>query len=174
MPPDFCEYLATFPKALPWLLENCPKLVLSTRGGVTVEAFCAEIEAEGTTIEEAAAKSHGSRGGAARPNKSRSKKKVDFVKVIQIEKISRGKRKYITQITGLEEFEGVKLKDAAKKLGKKFACSASVNKLPNEKKCIDLQGDCCYELPDLLVEYFEGVKEEFIFFKEGGKKRPAF
>ncbi|XP_033139893.1 translation machinery-associated protein 22 [Brassica rapa] len=58
-----------------------------------------------------------------------------------IEKVVRNKRKCITNIVkGLELF-GIKLSDASKKLGKKFATGASVVKGPTEKEQIDVQGD---------------------------------
>uniref|UniRef100_A0A0D3AIN7 SUI1 domain-containing protein n=1 Tax=Brassica oleracea var. oleracea TaxID=109376 RepID=A0A0D3AIN7_BRAOL len=46
-----------------------------------------------------------------------------------IEKVVRNKRKCITIVKGLELF-GIKLSDASKKLGKKFATGASVVKVP--------------------------------------------
>ncbi|GKC69323.1 translation machinery-associated protein 22-like protein, partial [Tanacetum coccineum] len=56
-------------------------------------------------------------------------KKKDKQEVI-IEKVTRNKRKSITTLKGLDLFVlGVKLSDASKKLGKKFATGASVVKL---------------------------------------------
>ncbi|RVW52385.1 Translation machinery-associated protein 22 [Vitis vinifera] len=57
-----------------------------------------------------------------------------------IEKVVRNKRKCITIVKGLDLF-GVKLGDASKKLGKKFATGASVVKGPTDKEQIDVQGD---------------------------------
>jgi density-regulated protein DRP1 len=45
-----------------------------------------------------------------------------------VEKIVRNKRKCVTIIKGLDMF-GIKLSDASKKLGKKFASGASVVKV---------------------------------------------
>lgn len=42
---------------------------------------------------------------------------------------------------GLDSF-GVKLGEAAKLFGKKFASGAAVVKSPTEKEQIDIQGDC--------------------------------
>ncbi|BBH08267.1 Translation initiation factor SUI1 family protein [Prunus dulcis] len=72
---------------------------------------------------------------------------------VTIEKMTRNKRKCITTVKGLELF-GVKLSDASKKLGKKFATGASVVKGPTEKDQID-------------------VPEAAIFFIEDGRKVPA-
>lgn len=59
---------------------------------------------------------------------------------VVVERNTRNKRKCITTVTGLELF-GVKLPEAAKLFGKKFACGASVTKSPSEKDQIDVQGD---------------------------------
>ncbi|CAM9652936.1 unnamed protein product [Discosporangium mesarthrocarpum] len=45
---------------------------------------------------------------------------------------------------------GVKLKDAAKKIGKQFACGSSVSKAPSGAEEIVVQGDVLMDLPDFL------------------------
>ena len=105
--------------------------------------------------------------------KDKKNQRTDATSPIYIEQLKRSKKKYVTLIVGLEACEGVKLKDAAKKLGKKFACSASVNKLDSGGQQIQLQGDCKHELPDLLVEMFS-VDEERVFYLEKGVAEPAF
>ncbi|WZY74743.1 hypothetical protein YC2023_021127 [Brassica napus] len=75
-----------------------------------------------------------------------------------IEKVVRNKRKCITIVKGLELF-GIKLSDASKKLGKKFATGASVVK--SFLKTID-----CY------IAYIQ-VPGRSIFFIEDGKKVQA-
>lgn len=50
----------------------------------------------------------------------------------------RNKRKCVTTVRGLDLF-GIKLGDAAKKFGKKFACGASVVKDASGKEEIDVQ-----------------------------------
>jgi density-regulated protein len=58
-----------------------------------------------------------------------------------IDKNTRNKRKCVTTVFGLDSF-GVKLSEAAKLFGKKFASGAAVVKSPTEKEQIDIQGDC--------------------------------
>ncbi|TYK10079.1 translation machinery-associated protein 22 [Cucumis melo var. makuwa] len=77
-------------------------------------------------------------------------KKKDKQEVV-IEKVTRNKRKCITTVKGLDLF-GVKLSDASKKLGKKFATGASVVKGPTEKEQIDVQGDIAYDIVDFITE----------------------
>ena len=72
---------------------------------------------------------------------------------VVIERATRNKRKCVTTVIGLDQF-GVKLADASKKFGKKFACGASVTKDASNKEQIDVQarGACacaCPLLPDL-------------------------
>ncbi|CDY67590.1 BnaAnng24720D [Brassica napus] len=57
------------------------------------------------------------------------KLKKESKQEVIIEKVVRNKRKCITIVKGLELF-GIKLSDASKKLGKKFATGASVVKVP--------------------------------------------
>ena len=57
---------------------------------------------------------------------------------VTIERATRNKRKCVTTVIGLDQF-GVKLADASKKFGKKFACGASVTKDASNKEQIDVQ-----------------------------------
>lgn len=70
-----------------------------------------------------------------------------------MERATRNKRKCVTSVLGLELF-GVKLAEAAKKFGKKFACGASVVKDASNKEQIDVQGDCMDELVEFLVKEY--------------------
>ena len=91
---------------------------------------------------------------------------------VVIEKVIRNKRKCITTVKGLELF-GVKLSDASKKLGKKFATGASVVKGPTEKDQIDVQGDISYDIVEFITDTWPDVPESAIYFIEDGKKVPA-
>lgn len=59
------------------------------------------------------------------------------VQEIVLSRVQRNKRKFVTIVAGLETF-GHKLKTAAKKLGKRFACGAAVSH-DNEKDEIVIQ-----------------------------------
>ncbi|KAH0970717.1 hypothetical protein GBA52_022873 [Prunus armeniaca] len=69
--------------------------------------------------------------------------------------------------------KGVKLSDASKKLGKKFATGASVVKGPTEKDQIDVQGDIAYDIVEFITDTWPDVPEAAIFFIEDGRKVPA-
>ncbi len=57
---------------------------------------------------------------------------------VLIETNTRNKKKMVTTVTGLELF-AVKLSDASKAFGKKFACGCSVTKSPTGTDQIDMQ-----------------------------------
>mmetsp|Transcript_1475 Transcript_1475/g.2335 ORF Transcript_1475/g.2335 Transcript_1475/m.2335 type:complete len:432 (+) Transcript_1475:81-1376(+) len=168
MPPEYCEFTPAFLDTVPWLAANCPNLILSTKKKVTVAEFAEKLMEGGGEGEES---SKSKRGGAGKPFKKKGGAKGE--QIVTIERSQRQKRKFVTSVVGLDTF-GLKLKDAAKKLGKKFACGASVNKLPNGQQSIDIQGDYSYELPDVLLELFSEVDKSAIMFLEKGKKTAAF
>lgn len=58
------------------------------------------------------------------------------------------------QITTTTTTTDVKLKDAAKKIGKQFACGSSVSKAPSGAEEIVIQGDVLMDLPDYLEATF--------------------
>lgn len=160
-PPEYCEYGPLFNDCKPWLAENCPTLWL-TKFNRTMEDFLEaerQIAAgvEGITLEAE---------GREKTVKRKGKKKVEEFKskanaLVYISKSSRKGRKRLTFVTGLEDFDGVNIKDASKSLGKRFACSASLSKTDAGKQQIQLQGDCITELMDVLPEMF-GIAEDRI------------
>lgn len=46
------------------------------------------------------------------------------------------------------------MKDAAKKIGKQFACGSSVSKAPSGAEEVVIQGDVLLDLPDFLEVTF--------------------
>lgn len=94
---------------------------------------------------------------AAPPKKKKSSKGEP---ALVLELSSRGKKKSVTTISGLDLF-GVKLPEASKLLGKKFACGASVTKTAEAgREQVEVQGDVVARAAELLVEQYgkgEGV-----------------
>lgn len=77
---------------------------------------------------------------------------------------------------GLEAF-GVKLNEASKIFGKKFACGASVTKNASEKEQIEIQGDVLEGLVDLVLKQYGtsgGIKKRDIYFMNNKKKEAYF
>lgn len=93
----------------------------------------------------------------------------DFSKVhIVIQKVAIKRKKFSTIIKGMDDVPGIKLKDVAKTLSKKFAGSASVQK---GETSIQLQGNFVYEAAELIVDQFD-VPEECVFLDLDGEVVP--
>ncbi|GAB9468381.1 Rna-binding protein [Globisporangium polare] len=160
-PPEYCEYGPLFNDCKPWLAENCPTMWL-TKYNRTMEDFLEaerQIAAgvEGITLEAEGKDKTVKRKGKKKQEEFKSKANA----LVYISKSSRKGRKRLTFVTGLEDFDGVNIKDASKSLGKRFACSASLSKTDTGKQQIQLQGDCITELMEVLPEMF-GISEDRI------------
>jgi len=103
------------------------------------------------------------------------KKKKSKALEILIERSVRNKRKCITSVTGLDVF-GIKLAEAAKLMGKKFASGCSVVKHPTGVSMIETQGDFQYEIAELVMKKYKDkdIKEEHFFSVVKQKKSPLF
>jgi density-regulated protein len=86
--------------------------------------------------------------------------------------VERNKRKFVTEVSGLEHF-GLDLKKIAKELGKKFATGSSVTKAPGGGEEITVQGDVSDDIFDWLTENYEQVPEDNIELIEDKKKKSA-
>ncbi|KAM7274455.1 hypothetical protein ACFE04_016321 [Oxalis oulophora] len=166
LPAEYCEFGGSeFEKCKPWLIQNAPDLYPDLiKDAKDVDNLTDKLNSTGVSS---------SSGGATKPEEVKrlpggKVKKKDRPEVI-VEKVTRNKRKSITTIKGLELF-GVKLSEASKKLGKKFATGASVVKGPTEKDQIDVQGDIAYDIVEFITETWPSVPETAIFFIEDGKK----
>ncbi|KAF8040674.1 hypothetical protein BT93_B2794 [Corymbia citriodora subsp. variegata] len=183
LPAEYCEFGPDFEKCKPWLVKNAPELYPD----LLKEADAKEADKVSEQLQSVGISSGGGRDGAAStapPGNSSSNrpeevkrlpggkvKKKDKQEVV-IEKVIRNKRKCITVVKGLELF-GVKLSDASKKLGKKFATGASVVKGPTDKEQIDVQGDISLDIVEFVTETWPDVPEAAIYFIEDGKKVPV-
>ncbi|KAL8503051.1 hypothetical protein ACS0TY_021975 [Phlomoides rotata] len=176
LPAEYCEFGPDFEKCKPWLIQNAPELYPDlVREAGSKDADKVSDQLQSTSI---------SSDGIIHTHMSSSKPKEEVKRLpggkikkkekqeVIIEKMTRNKRKCITTVKGLELF-GVKLNDASKKLGKKFATGASVVKGPTEKEQIDVQGDIAYDIVEFITDTWPDVPETAIFFIEDGKKVPA-
>jgi len=176
LPAEYCEFGPEFEKCKPWLIKNAPELYPAL---VKEAAEKTAEQLDGLNIageKGDAGKGEGSTSDAKKDDevkrlpggKVKKKEKPEVV----VEKIVRNKRKCVTIIKGLDMF-GIKLSDASKKLGKKFASGASVVKGPTEKEQIDVQGDIMYDLAEFITDTWKNVPESSIYFIEDGRKVPA-
>ncbi|KXZ53698.1 hypothetical protein GPECTOR_6g615 [Gonium pectorale] len=84
----------------------------------------------------------------------------------------RQKNKSTTTVAGLELF-GVKLSEAGKLFGKKFACGASVVKTASGGEQIEMQGDFLHQIPELLLKNYKNITKDDVFYVDlaDGKKK---
>ncbi|KAG5547209.1 hypothetical protein RHGRI_013024 [Rhododendron griersonianum] len=171
LPAEYCEFGPDFEKCKPWLIHNAP----DAYPDLLKEANAKDADKVSDQLQSTSI----SAGGGSSTSKPEEVKRLPGGKIkkkdkqeVIIEKVVRNKRKCITTVKGLELF-GVKLSDASKKLGKKFATGASVVKGPTEKEQIDVQGDISYDIVEFITDTWSDVPEAAIFFIEDGKKVPA-
>ena len=76
---------------------------------------------------------------------------------------------------GLDTF-GVKLPEASKLFGNKFASGASITKSPTDKDQIEVQGDFLDKAAELIVKTYadNGVVKKRIYFIDNKKKSHYF
>ncbi|XP_077211798.1 translation initiation factor SUI1 family protein isoform X2 [Tasmannia lanceolata] len=177
LPPEYCEFGSDFEKCKPWLIENAPDLYPNlVKEANEKEAAKGADQLQSLGISGSDGASHSSGTSTSKQEEVKrlpgGKIKKKEKKEVIIEKVTRNKRKCVTIVKGLELF-GVKLSDASKKLGKKFATGASVVKGPTEKEQIDVQGDISYDIVEFITESWPDVPETAIYFIEDGKKVPA-
>ncbi|KAK7354649.1 hypothetical protein VNO80_20114 [Phaseolus coccineus] len=175
LPPEYCEFGSDFEKCKPWLIQNVPDLYPN----LLKEANDKEADKVSDKLQSTGISSGAGDGAASSAPRQEEVKRLPGGKIkkkekqeVIIEKVVRNKRKCITTVKGLELF-GVKLSDASKKLGKKFATGASVVKGPTEKEQIDVQGDIAYDIVEFITDTWPDVPETAIFFIEDGRKVPA-
>lgn len=107
--------------------------------------------------------------------KKSGKPKKEKKQEVVLERQTRNRRKCITTVRGLEMWD-VDLKEAAKLLGKKFACGASVSKNPAGFEEIDVQGDFQEEIALFVLEKYRaknGLEEKNFVNVEKGKRTPT-
>lgn len=143
-------------------------------GGGDAAAAAAPAAAAATATAAAAAVGDGATDAEAPKAKKPSSKKAKDKPRVVLETNTRNKKKCITTVSGLEHF-GVKLAEAAKAFGKKFACGSSVVKTPSGGEQIDMQGDFLRQCAELIMKNYGGqVAKSDVYFLEGKSKVPFF
>ncbi|XP_043722276.1 translation machinery-associated protein 22-like isoform X1 [Telopea speciosissima] len=182
LPAEYCEFGPDFEKCKPWLIENAPDLypdLLKEANEKEANKVSEQLKSVGISSAGVDGSAPAATPGGTSTSKQEEVKRLPGGKIkkkdkqeVVIEKVVRNKRKCVTIVKGLELF-GVKLSDASKKLGKKFATGASVVKGPTEKEQIDVQGDISYDIVEFITDTWPDVPETAIYFIEDGRKVPA-
>jgi density-regulated protein DRP1 len=157
LPPDFCQFAPTWDKDKPWCMENFPQYYPELSG--------VSLEDAKKTAEDASAKSKEKLlpGG---------KKKRDASPHISIRLLTRGGRKCVTTVNGLDGF-GVDMEGVAKKFKKKFACGCAVVKDNAGCDMVEIQGDFVSggEVVDALCDQFPEVTPEKVSIMDSATKK---
>ena len=105
---------------------------------------------------------------------NKKKKKVGFGgpghQEVKIYKSKRGAKKVISNITGLQTY-GINLKDMAKLISKKFACSATVTVDEKYGECIQLQGDIQERFEEFVESDLAKYGVQKFSFEDTDKKK---
>lgn len=180
MPPEYCEFLSLkdFVKSIPWLRENMGLEWLQQNCTNYADFFADEdtLKAKMDELKLSQDEGKAATGDSSQPPvKLMPGGKVKKVpqKEVVLERNVRNKKKCVTTVKGLDLF-GVKLSDAAKKFGKKFACGASVVKDATGKEEIDVQGDFSRELAAFIMKTYPDIQQGHFYSAEKGKKAPLF
>jgi density-regulated protein len=125
------------------------------------------VEAQKRAAKDAAKKE--AKAAAAEAKEAEKRENSQVI----IKRVERNKRKFVTEVSGLEAF-GLDLKKVSKDFGKKFATGSSVTKNAAGGEEITVQGDLSDEIFDLLVEgkeYKDVIPEDNVECIEDKKKK---
>jgi len=156
-PLEYCEY-ASCARVAAARLEQV-KLSASASASASVETSASAVEGHEDDVK--AVDDGSSTGKVSKKSKGKSKEVV-------ITRLSRNRKKMITNVAGLDAFD-VDLKEASKMFGKKFACGCSITKGPTLKDELDLQGDYSEQLGELILSKYPNVEESDIRYSDKSK-----
>ncbi len=152
LPFEYCEFGPHPEKCDTWLRKNRPAVHAELKAGAA----------------EGEAKSGGKKKKKKAKKTKREKRLGD--KRVKIYQLSRGGRKFVTSIAGLDAF-GLDLKESGKKLSRRFACGASVVKMPPPAPFeIHIQGITKEVVAKFISQKLKVPSEKIYFTDPKGKK----
>ncbi|KAG0219616.1 translation initiation factor SUI1 [Mortierella sp. GBAus27b] len=161
LPPEYCEFGPTLDKCKEWLSKNDKVLYAILYNTL-------EDQLASTSLGEAKPEEDKKKAKEAAKIEKQLQRKMQS-KVL-IKRIERTKKKFITTVFGLENFD-VSLKAASKVFATKLACGASVTKNNQGNDEIVVQGDVSDDIYDTIVQSWPQVPEDNIEFIEDRKKK---
>ncbi|CAN7945268.1 unnamed protein product [Ixodes hexagonus] len=145
MPLEYCEYYPDAQKCKEWLQKNLP------------EEFERRLNLEDSSQSGAAGDEEKKRQKRGGKGMVKAKKRVEKDKRVCLFRSSRGKKKFVTVVTGLSTFD-IDLKDASKFFSHKFSCGSSVT---GDDEIV-IQGDVKDEVFDVISEKWPEIDEDLI------------
>ena len=164
---QYCEYGGTTKKCEEWLESKHPKLhaKLYDADAAAAQLSTLSVDAKKRAEKDAVKKAAKAEAAEAKDAATRASSKII------IKRVERNKRKYVTEISGLEQF-GLDLKKVAKEFGKKFATGSSVTKnAGGTGEEITVQGDVSDEVVEWLEEHHEEIPQKNVEQVEAKKKK---
>ncbi|KAK2182925.1 hypothetical protein NP493_332g01000 [Ridgeia piscesae] len=147
-PLEYVEHHPNYEKAKEWMEKNLSDDLLELYLGDKEEAESGDGTATGGK------KKRQSRGGRGM---IKTKKKQDQPQRVCLSRAPRGKKKYVTVITGLATYD-INLKTASKFFASSFSCGSSVT---GDDEIV-IQGDVKDDLFDIISEKWPQIDEECI------------
>ncbi|EPS40933.1 hypothetical protein H072_5184 [Dactylellina haptotyla CBS 200.50] len=168
LPPEYCEFGATVKKCMDWLEKNHPSLhqILYSSEALETKMGTMSLAAHEKAEKDLARKQQKEE---LRQEREAAKKKAS---VVMIKRVERTKRKFVTVVAGIEQFD-LSIKTVAKDFGKKFACGSSVTKSAAGTEEITVQGDLSDEILDELTEKYNIDEDNIQQVDESKKKKSA-
>ncbi|KAF8851093.1 density-regulated protein DRP1 [Acephala macrosclerotiorum] len=166
LPPEYCEFGGTVKKCQDWLQKNYGNMYERLWSEDALAAATSTLSLDAQKRAEKDAHKKALKAEAAEAKQAAT---IKSSKVI-IKRVERNKRKFVTTVTGLENF-GLENKKVAKDLGKKFATGASVTKVASGGEEIVVQGDVSEEIEEFFLEKFPVIPEDNIELVEDKKKK---
>ncbi|GAV08993.1 hypothetical protein RvY_18603-1 [Ramazzottius varieornatus] len=152
LPTELCEFSPEPEKCKEWLRQNLPGQL----AGATISDGVQDKGADEGEGDDDDKKKRQTRGGKGRPKLPAAEVKTQ-PGMIKLSISNRGKKKYVTVVTGLGT-HGIDLKAAVKFFGQKFACGSS---LTGDDEIV-IQGDVKDDLFDVIPEKWPQVDEDQI------------
>ncbi|KAG1691209.1 Density-regulated [Nymphon striatum] len=144
IPFQYCEYQPTYEKCKQWLEKNLPDEFNKMM----------KLMSDGDGSMNDDEKKRQKRGGKG---VVKAKKKAAKEKRICLTTAPRGKKKFVTIVSGLSTYD-IDLKKASKYFANKFSCGSSVT---GDDEIV-IQGDVKYDLFDIITEKWPEVDEDLI------------
>ncbi|KAI0832842.1 translation initiation factor SUI1, partial [Trametes gibbosa] len=168
-PVEYCEFGSSFTRCKEWLQKTDEALYDRFYSEEALQAKIGTLSLEAQEkLEKDTAKKE-----AKAEAKAETALKKKMASQVTIKRIERNKRKHVTAILGLENFD-VDLKKAAKFFAQKFATGASVTKNLQGQDEIVVQGDVSGEIVEMIedgVGLLKGVPKDNVIEVEEKKKK---
>ncbi|KAF7945557.1 hypothetical protein EAE96_010324 [Botrytis aclada] len=166
LPPEYCEYGGTVKKCQEWLEKKYPTMYerLWSEDALAAATSTLSVDAQKRAAKDATKKAAKAEALEAKQNETLAASKI------RIKRVERNKRKYVTEVQGLEAF-GLELKKVAKEFGSRFATGSSVTKVASGGQEITVQGDVSEDVREFLMKNYKNIPKKNIVLEEPKKKK---